>query len=273
MKRSIYADARGLRALFLPRKHCILVAEDHPLNQMLITKLLERFGIGFFEIAENGVDVVKRASEASWDVILMDCQMPEKSGYDATREIRALEQGTGRHVPIVAMTANAMAGDKEKCLRCGMDEYISKPINIDELTEVLGQWLLFKGGAENKESKKGELPSPDSNVPLDLSILKTFSDGDKEVEKKLVGVYVVQSDKNLKTLAENSTNTGAKAWHDSAHMFKGGSSGIGANVLAELCKEAQHFEGEAQEQAALFEKINGEYTRVKDQLKKIGLLT
>jgi CheY-like chemotaxis protein len=183
------------------------------------------------------------------------------------------------------MTANAMAGDKEKCLRCGMDEYVSKPINIDELTEVLGQWIHFKdfpkkllpveaipekGSAENGKDKES---SPDGDAPLDLSILKTFSEGDVEMEKQFIGVFVNQSDKNLKVLAENRVNTGAAAWRDTAHMFKGGSSGIGAKVLAGLCSEAQNFSGAAPEQAALFEKINSEYANVKDHLKKMGLLS
>ncbi|MEJ0062560.1 MAG: ATP-binding protein [Alphaproteobacteria bacterium] len=253
-----------------PEKSRILVAEDHPLNQMLMTKLLERFGIGRFEIAENGVEVLKRISEASWDVILMDCHMPEKNGYDTTERIRFLEKGTGTHIPIIAMTANAMAGDKEKCLRCGMDEYISKPVNIEELKEVLGQWVAFKDTVEHGADEAP--PPPGDSDPLDLSVLKTFSDGNVEVEKKLVGAYIDQSDKNLKVLAENRTNTSARAWHETAHMFKGGSSGIGASLLAGLCSQAQHFSGAPADQAALFEKIDGEYSRVKDYLKKIGLM-
>jgi two-component system, sensor histidine kinase and response regulator len=79
---------------------------------------------------------------------LMDCHMPEKNGYDTTIEIRQFEQKLHRHTPIIAMTANAMIGDKEKCFSCGMDEYLSKPINIDELKDVLGQWIAFKGPTE-----------------------------------------------------------------------------------------------------------------------------
>jgi signal transduction histidine kinase/NO-binding membrane sensor protein with MHYT domain/ActR/RegA family two-component response regulator len=121
----------------------ILVAEDQLLNQVLIKKLLKKFDIGVCEVVSNGVEAVKAYREGAWDAILMDCHMPEKNGYDTTREIRNLEKETGAHVPIIAMTANAMSGDKEECLRCGMDEYASKPINIDELKEILGQWILF----------------------------------------------------------------------------------------------------------------------------------
>ena len=260
---------KRLLGVIPPEKARILVAEDHPMNQMLMTKLLKSFGIGFAEIAENGLVVLKRVHEASWDLILMDGHMPGKNGYDTTQEIREIEKGTGAHIPIVAMTANAMVGDREKCLRYGMDEYISKPINVDELKEVMGQWIAFKKPAD---SAKDALPASNGNMPLDLSMLKSFSEGDVEMEKKLVGAFVDQSDKNLKMLAENRANTGAKAWQETAHMLKGGASGIGANGLASLCNEAQHFEGTSLEQAALFEKINGEYARVKDHLKGIGLL-
>ena len=260
---------KSLLGTIPPEKARILIAEDHPMNQILMTKLMKRFNIGSFEIVEDGVDALKRYNETPWDVILMDCHMPEKNGYDTTEEIRDLEKGTAIHVPIVAMTANAMVGDREKCLRYGMDEYISKPINIDELKEVLSQWVCFKDMTTNG---KNDQPTSRINTPLDLSLLRTFTDGDAEMEQQLIRAFVDQSDKNLKVLAENSTNTGAKAWHDTAHMFKGGASGVGANVLAELCRQAQHFEGTAQEQAALYEKISGEYTKVKNHLKELGLL-
>ena len=127
-----------------PDQARVLVAEDQKLNQILIKKLLERFGVGYFEVVNNGVEVLQRYKDASWDAILMDCHMPEKNGYDATIDIRTLEKETGKHVPIIAMTANAMAGDRDECFQCGMDEYTSKPINIEELKAILGQWINFR---------------------------------------------------------------------------------------------------------------------------------
>ena len=121
----------------------ILVAEDHPMNQLFMKKILKKFGITNIEIVENGVEVLAVHRASTWDIILMDCHMPEKNGYDTTKEIRELEKTTGKHIPIIAMTANAMVGDKEKCLRYGMDEYLSKPVNLDELKAVLSQWVLF----------------------------------------------------------------------------------------------------------------------------------
>ena len=259
-----------LSGVIPPETARVLVAEDHPMNQELMTKLLGRFGIGTFEIAGNGEDALKRYGEDTWDLILMDCHMPKKNGYDTTMAIRRIEEKTGAHVPIIAMTANAMVGDREKCLRCGMDEYVSKPVNIEELKEVMGQWIYFKDLADSRAARVPP-PVPTTSAPVDLSVLRTYTEGDADMERSLMTIFVDQSDLNLKTLADMSTDIGL--WNETAHMFKGSSLGIGANVLAGLCNEAQHFKGKAQEQAVLFEKIKHEYARVKDHLKKIGLIT
>ena len=115
----------------------LLVAEDNPVNQKLARRLLERLGFEV-EIAGHGRQAVERAREGGWTAILMDCQMPEMDGYEATREIRRMP--AGRSIPIIAMTANALQGDREKCLAAGMDDYLTKPIRRDALLEVLGKW-------------------------------------------------------------------------------------------------------------------------------------
>ncbi|MDR3425191.1 MAG: ATP-binding protein [Alphaproteobacteria bacterium] len=258
-----------------PEKARILVAEDHPLNQILITRVLERFGIRLFELVNNGCAAVDRYRDASWDIILMDCHMPEKNGYDATEDIRKLEKETGAHTPIVAMTANAMVGEKEKCLRYGMDEYISKPINIDELKEVLGQWVQFPNDS---------LPDPPSNAapenqkavepsPIDLTQLRTFTEGDESLEKELIRIFVQQSDENLQTLGVSRIDGACKAWVEAAHMFKGGAASIGAVTLSALCAKAQNMPNCAKdERAAIFTEIADAYENVKEYLKKMGLL-
>jgi signal transduction histidine kinase/CheY-like chemotaxis protein len=115
----------------------ILLAEDNPVNQLVATKLLEGHGHTVF-VAANGKEAVQAASSGmDLDVILMDIQMPEMSGYEATEQIRAMERGTPHHIPIFAMTAFAMKGDRERCLSAGMDGYLSKPIRVRELTDLL----------------------------------------------------------------------------------------------------------------------------------------
>jgi signal transduction histidine kinase/ligand-binding sensor domain-containing protein/CheY-like chemotaxis protein len=117
----------------------VLVAEDNVVNQKVSCGVLEKFGC-VVEIANNGSEAVRMAAQGGYSAIFMDCQMPDMDGYEATRLVRGLER-TGRRVPIVAMTANAMAGDKEACLACGMDDYLTKPLRVDEVQRVLQTWI------------------------------------------------------------------------------------------------------------------------------------
>ncbi|MCS7301132.1 MAG: ATP-binding protein [Fimbriimonadales bacterium] len=119
----------------------VLIAEDNYVNQKVIRRTLEKWGVEV-QIAENGREALEWLSREPFHLILMDCQMPEMDGYEATRRIRAYERPRGLHIPIIALTANALQGDREKCLACGMDDYLSKPINPDLLWEKLVQWGL-----------------------------------------------------------------------------------------------------------------------------------
>ncbi|MFA5040212.1 MAG: ATP-binding protein [Bdellovibrionales bacterium] len=256
----------------VPRKDArILVAEDHPMNQLLIKRLLDKFGIGTSTIVANGNEALTFYKTSPWTAILMDCYMPDKNGYDATAEIRQIERSTNTHVPIIAMTANAMVGDKEKCLHAGMDEYISKPINIEELKEVLSQWIVFD---ENLSNEPLGASMSEETPPVDLTMLRTLTGGDAEVEKELMKTFVDQSDKNLNALKEYcSANGECKPWMEAAHMLKGGSGSIGAEELRHFCSDAQLYSGDSAGRHALLEKIEKEYARVKEHLKKEGLLS
>ncbi len=132
--------AKKNKALQLEAK--ILLVEDNPINQMVAQKMLEKVGLKP-TLANNGVEALKQLNERSFDLVLMDCQMPEMDGFDATREIRKLDimALNQRPLPIVAMTANVMSGDRERCIDVGMDDYIGKPVQRDQLTSVLKKWL------------------------------------------------------------------------------------------------------------------------------------
>jgi CheY-like chemotaxis protein len=118
----------------------VLLADDNPVNQRVAARLLERMGCEV-ELAGDGAQAVELALREEFDVILMDCQMPSLDGYMATRAIREREGRGGRHRTIIAMTANAMAGDREKCLDAGMDDYVTKPIRGEILRATLERWL------------------------------------------------------------------------------------------------------------------------------------
>ncbi|HEV3201680.1 MAG TPA: response regulator [Bryobacteraceae bacterium] len=114
----------------------VLLAEDNPVNQRLALRILEKQGHRV-TLAANGREAIEAWSKECFDIILMDVQMPQMTGYEATEEIRRIERGSGRHIPIVAMTAHAMKGDRERCLACGMDSYISKPVRARDLLDTL----------------------------------------------------------------------------------------------------------------------------------------
>ncbi len=119
-----------------PRNLHILIAEDNPINQKLAVRLLQKQG-HTSAVANNGREAVETWLRQPFDAILMDMMMPEMDGLEATLTIREREKTTGTHIPIIAITANAMSGDREKCLAAGMDEYISKPVDVTQLYEAL----------------------------------------------------------------------------------------------------------------------------------------
>jgi CheY-like chemotaxis protein len=116
----------------------ILIAEDNLINQKVIETMIRRLGYSV-RLAENGRQALEALTAGTVKMIFMDCQMPEMDGFEACREIRKLE--TGKRTPIIALTANAVPGDRERCLQAGMDDYVSKPFRQDELRRVIERWL------------------------------------------------------------------------------------------------------------------------------------
>ena len=136
----------GSKAFVVPTSadsHEVLVVEDNMVNARVARAMLEKLGLTVSHV-ENGVEAITAVEEAEFDLVFMDCQMPEMDGFEATRRIRALPPPSNC-VPIVALTANAMAGDADRCLAAGMDDYLSKPLRADELAETVGRWLYLRG--------------------------------------------------------------------------------------------------------------------------------
>jgi CheY-like chemotaxis protein len=132
-RRASFAERTGGRPIR------VLIAEDNPVNQKVAATILEKIG-AHADVAANGREAFDMSGSVRYDLILMDCQMPELDGYDAARAIRQREGG-GPRVPIVAMTADAMAGSRERCLAAGMDDYIVKPVRMEEVFDTLMRWI------------------------------------------------------------------------------------------------------------------------------------
>ena len=125
----------------------VLVVEDNPVNRLVCLSMLEQMGC-FTQVAENGSEALQRVAESAFDVVLMDCQMPVLDGFEATRRLREQLRGTEREgLPIVALTADATEGDRERCLAAGMDDYMSKPFTLEQLQGVLRKWIIGRSAA------------------------------------------------------------------------------------------------------------------------------
>lgn len=253
-----------------PSEIRILVAEDHALNQAYVKRLLPAIGISQFTIVENGRLAVEAAATGNYDIILMDCHMPEMNGYDATRAIRAAEAGTDNHIGIVAMTANAMIGERERCLECGMDEYVSKPIARIKLMEVLARWIRFKP----TDHQAGAPAVILSTAPrLDLQLLRTFSDGDTAMEKEFATIFVDQSRDHLEKLAQHCIEGVSQPWKEISHLLKGGAATLGAMRLREICADAQDMiDATKKARETILVAIKNEFEAVCVELKNAGLI-
>ena len=219
----------------------ILVAEDNPTNQKLVVTLLEQRGHTVV-VAPNGREAVRRAAEQSFDLVLMDVQMPEMSGLEATAAIRAREQATGAHVPIVAMTAHAMTGDRERCLEAGMDAYVSKPLRPDELLAAIEGLFAPKTPAPNSGTElRHRTPAPDSALEpaLDGSVLLAGFGGNRKLLGEVIDVFLADSPELMAALQRAADGRDAKALASSAHALKGS---IGLFAQKEAYQTARRLE-------------------------------
>jgi len=199
----------------LTRSLKILVAEDTPFNQTFILRLLEKNGFQTI-LVENGRQAVERFGTDSFDTILMDVQMPEMDGFDATREIRKLETQKGGHIPIIAMTAYATEGDRERCLAAGMDDYVSKPISAAKLFKTIDALTPLEESvqpAQPADEKKGCALNKDV-------LIKSFKD-DHDLFKELVEIFVNDYPQMLTSLRKSLEAADAETFIRTAHSLKG----------------------------------------------------
>ena len=221
----------------------ILLAEDNPVNQKLAVRLLEKQGWQV-TVASNGREAVELASKDSFDLILMDVQMPEMDGLDATRVIRGKEKETGRHVPIIALTAHAMKEDRERCLQAGMDAYVPKPIKVQELFKVIEEILPeVPEPQETLEEKptpsEAERTTPLEGPSFDMEKALDMAGGDEEFLKELVGIYLSDCPEKLSKIRQAIEAQDNQTLYETAHSLKGASGNLGLTRAYELALELE----------------------------------
>jgi PAS domain S-box-containing protein len=249
----------------------VLLAEDNLVNQKVALRQLEKLGYSAEAVA-NGREALNALALIPYDVVLMDCQMPEMDGYEATGEIRRRE-GASRHTTIIAMTANALEGDREKCLAAGMDDYISKPVKIEDLATVLDRW---QPNSSDGDRKTASSVKRDNYSPVDLECLWEASGGDEVEMRELMELYLHQTAEELANL-DGAINAGlAMEVKRIAHTCIGGSATCGMRTIIASLRELEQMAGEGQLDGAvhLLEEVKREFDRIKLFLEEnLGQLT
>jgi len=213
----------------------ILVAEDHAVNQMLFRTILENIGHEV-DIANNGLEAVKAVETKDYDVIFMDVQMPEMNGYEATIEIRKL----GSNTPIIAVTASAIKGEKEKCISVGMTDFLTKPFKKKDIISVLDKWL---GKMENpeltlSESEKAVSVKSETDIFDFKQAVEVFM-GKEHIVINLLKGFVVKVEDQINNMYENLEKGDFDSLRQDAHSIKGGSSNLYINLLSSAAKDLE----------------------------------
>jgi CheY-like chemotaxis protein/HPt (histidine-containing phosphotransfer) domain-containing protein len=245
----------------------VLVAEDSTVNQMVILHELRRMGCTP-EAVNNGREALRAVREGEYDLVLMDCQMPEMDGYEAAREIRRLPM-TPPELPIIAITANAMVGERVRCMAAGMSGYLSKPFSRTQLRQVVVEALpeSFMVGNEGAEPALGE-------DEVDALITESEDMGG-ELLRGLAEAFVVEATEALEVLTLAAKSQDGPRISAAAHKLRGSGSNFGARPLARICDRMErHARADALTEAiALIPELRQEAKRVIDSLNAILPLT
>ena len=258
-----------------PNRGHVLVAEDNHVNQKVAVKMLERLGYRA-DVAANGLEAVEALSRIRYAAVLMDMQMPEMDGYEATAEIKRREAGQARRTPIIAMTASAMQGDREKALDAGMDDYVTKPVTAKELGAVLERWIapheLSKQETTTNIADSDPAASNEEEAVLDESVVATLRElqegGEPDVLEELIELFLEDAPPQIAALWEAVDAGNAQVVERIAHTLKGSSGNMGATRMAAICSDLEDVGASSALYKApeLLKQLEEEFGRVREAL-------
>jgi polar amino acid transport system substrate-binding protein len=253
----------------------ILIAEDNHVNQRVAVLQLQQIGFTA-DVVSNGEEAVAAMASKNYDLVLMDCQMPIMDGFEATQEIRKAEIRTGRHVPIVAMTAYAMEGDREKCIAEGMDDYISKPVNPNVLSAILEKWLNLELVKPREKTKEETIPkrcwNTDSAPPLDVEKLKELCPEYDDLER-MIDKFMTNVERLLKNLNIAIQDHDMIKIRSVSYELTGACVSVGADELSAIGESLQKISLEKNwtQCKILFEAFRQALDVVTDYAKQLAL--
>jgi len=246
----------------------VLLAEDNVTNQLVALKILEKYGYRVDAVAD-GKEVLDALSRLPYDLVLMDCQMPEMDGFEATRAIRKKE-GTGKHLPVIAMTASALQGDREKCLEAGMDDYLSKPVEPAKLAEMVERWLIdTEEGLEVLEMDTTDAHTESLPVFDRAGFIARAMD-DMDLARLLITTFLADMPAQIASLSAALAAGEVKLAERQAHRIRGAAANMGAEAFREtanLLEEAGRT-GNLEGMRQLMHELEKRFATLKDALEK-----
>jgi CheY-like chemotaxis protein/HPt (histidine-containing phosphotransfer) domain-containing protein len=225
----------------------ILLVEDNPINQEVAKTTLTQFGCTV-DIAHNGHQALDMLVADAYDLVLMDCQMPVMDGYEATAAIRRLHEGSGKRVPIVALTANAMQGDRQKCAAAGMDDFLSKPYSLAELRAVLARWLPAAFAAptaavptEGEDARDAAAGAPSINRKVLESLRELDPAGGMGLAHTIMRTFLDSSRERVASMEQAIAAGDGVVLGQAAHALKSSAANVGAETLSGMYRELEQL--------------------------------
>ena len=257
----------------------VLLAEDNPVNQEVAKAILASLGLEV-DSADNGAEALALVGKQVYDVVLMDCQMPVMDGYRATAAIRAGEAGSAKRLPIVALTANAMEGDRTKCLAAGMDDYLAKPYSKSQLQQVLIRWLAPEAGPdEGALAADSALPATPAGQARSAALNLKFLDQLRELDpsggmglaRRILQIYLTSSGTSMARIEQAIAASDAETLRRAAHSLKSSSANVGAETLAGLFKQLEGMgkDGKLDQAGRAFAETRREYGQAVNEIRML----